>query len=138
MLLILVSIGKGCPYLYSGSKFRVIWPVVLIIHGGVGTTPFGKCVWEKRSGEQGLTIPALNFNQLHSTSTACTRCELTVRWSCQLFEKADVVSLHNSTSYINAFPGLLKVKMQLDVNSDLWELSLTRTILFVYVPGSVG
>ena len=46
---------RGCPYLYTGSKFRVIWPLVLIIQGGLQQPPLGKYVWEKPSGEQGLT-----------------------------------------------------------------------------------
>ena len=33
---------RGCPYLYTGSKFRVIWPSVLIIQRGVATTPLRK------------------------------------------------------------------------------------------------
>ena len=33
---------RGCPYLYIGSKFRVIWPSVLIIQRGVATTPLRK------------------------------------------------------------------------------------------------
>ena len=46
---------RGCPYLYTGSKFRVIWPSVLIIQRGVATKPpLGKYVREKPSGEQGL------------------------------------------------------------------------------------
>ena len=45
---------RGCPYLYTGSKFRVIWPSVLIIQGGLQQPPLGKYVWEKPSGEQGL------------------------------------------------------------------------------------
>ena len=37
-------------------KFRVIWPSMLIIRGGVATTPsFGKNVREKCSGELGLS-----------------------------------------------------------------------------------
>ena len=47
---------KGCPYLYTGSKFRVIWPSVLIIQGGLQQPPLGKYVWEKPSGEQGLKL----------------------------------------------------------------------------------
>ena len=42
LVLILVSMERGCPYLYTGSKFRVIWPSVLIIQGGVATTPLRK------------------------------------------------------------------------------------------------
>ena len=54
-VLILVSMERGCPYLYIGSKFRVIWPSVLIIQrGGCNNPPLGKYVWEKPSGEQGL------------------------------------------------------------------------------------
>ena len=34
LVLILVSMERGCPYLYTGSKFRVIWPSVLIIQRG--------------------------------------------------------------------------------------------------------
>ena len=45
---------RGCPYLYTGSKFRVIWPSVLIIQGGLQQPPLGKYVWEKPSGDQGL------------------------------------------------------------------------------------
>ena len=45
---------RGCPYLYTGSKFRVIWPSVLIIQGGLQQPPLGKYVWEKPSGKQGL------------------------------------------------------------------------------------
>ena len=41
-VLILVSMERGCPYLYTGSKFRVIWPSVLIIQRGVATTPLRK------------------------------------------------------------------------------------------------
>ena len=33
---------RRCPYLYTGSKFRVIWPSVLIIQRGVATTPLRK------------------------------------------------------------------------------------------------
>ena len=33
---------RGCPYLYTGSKFRVIWPSVLIIQRGVATAPLRK------------------------------------------------------------------------------------------------
>ena len=33
---------RGCPYLYTGSKFRVIWPSVLIIQRGVATIPLRK------------------------------------------------------------------------------------------------
>ena len=43
---------RGCPYLYTGSKFRVIWPSVLIIQGGLQQPPpppLGKYVWEKPS-----------------------------------------------------------------------------------------
>ena len=49
---------RGCPYLYTGSKFRVIWPSVLIIQGGLQqpNPPFGKYVWGKPSGEQGLSF----------------------------------------------------------------------------------
>ena len=39
LVLILVSMERRCPYLYTGSKFRVIWPSVLIIQRGVATTP---------------------------------------------------------------------------------------------------
>ena len=42
MVLILVSMERGCPHLYTGSKFRVIWPSVLIIWRGVATTPLQK------------------------------------------------------------------------------------------------
>ena len=55
---------RGCPYLYTGSKFRVIWPSVLIIQGGGCNNPtLGKYVWEKPSREQGLIIvlPPLSF-----------------------------------------------------------------------------
>ena len=41
MVLMLVSMER-CPYLYTGSKFRVIWPSVLIIWRGVATTPLRK------------------------------------------------------------------------------------------------
>ena len=41
---------RECPYLYIGSKFRVIWPSVLIIQD------LGKYVWEKPSGDQGLKV----------------------------------------------------------------------------------
>ena len=51
---------RGCPYLYTGSKFRFIWPSVLIIQGGLQQSPLGKYVWEKPSGEQGLKITGLN------------------------------------------------------------------------------
>ena len=44
LVLILVSMERRCPYLYTCSKFRVIWPSVLIIRRGVATTPFGKYV----------------------------------------------------------------------------------------------
>ena len=47
----LVSMERGCPYLYTGSKLRVIWPSVLIIQGGLQQPPLGKYVWEKPSGE---------------------------------------------------------------------------------------
>ena len=53
---------RGCPYLYTGSKFRVIWPSVLIIQGGLQQSPLGKYVWEKPSGEQGLKA-AVDFHQ---------------------------------------------------------------------------
>ena len=33
---------ERCPYLYTGSKFRVIWPWVLIIQRGVATNPLRK------------------------------------------------------------------------------------------------
>ena len=33
---------RGCPYLYTGSKFRVIWPSVLIIQGGLQQPPLRK------------------------------------------------------------------------------------------------
>ena len=39
----------------TGSKYRVIWPSVLIIWG-LQQPPFRKYVWEKPSGEQGLII----------------------------------------------------------------------------------
>ena len=39
---ILISMERRCPYLYTGSKFRVIWPSVLIIARGVTTTPIRK------------------------------------------------------------------------------------------------
>ena len=61
LVLILVSMERRCPYLYTGSKFRVIWPSVLIIQRGVATTPLGKYVLEKPSGEQRLTICSINF-----------------------------------------------------------------------------
>ena len=37
----------GCPYLYTSSKFRVIWHSVLIIQRGVTTTPLRKMCLEK-------------------------------------------------------------------------------------------
>ena len=36
LVFILVSMERGCPYLYTGSKFRVIWPSELIIRRGQG------------------------------------------------------------------------------------------------------
>ena len=42
---------RGCPYLYTGSKVRVIWPSVLIIQGGLQQPPVGKYVWGKPSGQ---------------------------------------------------------------------------------------
>ena len=45
--LILVSMERGCPYLYTGSKFRVLRPSVLIIRGGCNN-PLHKICLEKR------------------------------------------------------------------------------------------
>ena len=42
---------RGCPYLYTGSTFRVT-TFSFANPEGVATTPFGKYVWEKPSGEQ--------------------------------------------------------------------------------------
>ena len=56
---------RRCPYLYSGSKFRVIWPSVLIIQRGVATTPLRKIRLGKPSGEQGLNI--LHRERTHHT-----------------------------------------------------------------------
>ena len=42
LVVILVSMERRCPYLYTGSKFRVIWPSVLIIQRGIATTPLQK------------------------------------------------------------------------------------------------
>ena len=39
LVLILVSMERGCPYLYTGSKFRAIWPSVLIIRRGLQQPP---------------------------------------------------------------------------------------------------
>ena len=63
LILFLVSLERGCPYLYTGSKFRLIWPSVLIIRRGVATTPFRKICLGKPSGEQGLS----NFCQKKKT-----------------------------------------------------------------------
>ena len=54
LVLILVSMERGCPYPYTGSTFRAIWPSVFIIWRGLQQPPFGKYVWEKPSGEQEL------------------------------------------------------------------------------------
>ena len=48
MVLILVSIERGHPYLYIGSKLRVIWPFILVIWN---KPPSEKYVLEKCSGE---------------------------------------------------------------------------------------
>ena len=53
LILILVSMERGCPYLYTGSKLRVILPSVLIIWKGVATTPIGKYVWENPQENKG-------------------------------------------------------------------------------------
>ena len=57
LVLILVSMKRRCPYLYTGSKFTVIWPsVYLIIRRGLQQPhplPFGKYVWENPQENKG-------------------------------------------------------------------------------------
>ena len=60
---------RGCPYLYTGSKFRVICPSVLIIQGGLQQPPLGKYVWEKPSGEQGLINRTATKSSKHYKSS---------------------------------------------------------------------
>ena len=48
----------------TGSKFGVIWPPILIIHGGSQQPPFGKYVWEKCSEELGLSNWNVSFYQI--------------------------------------------------------------------------
>ena len=61
-LFILVSMERGYPYRYPGSKFRVILPSFHIDNlKGVSTTPFGKYIWGKCSGELGLSFMLVYF-----------------------------------------------------------------------------
>ena len=53
LVLILVSMERGYPYLYTGSKFRVIWPSVLIIQRGVQQPPLGKYVGKNPQENKG-------------------------------------------------------------------------------------
>ena len=62
---------RGCPYLYTGSKFRVIWPSVLIIQGGLQQPSLGKYVWEKPSGEQGLNVNIWSIDKNLDTLKLC-------------------------------------------------------------------
>ena len=58
LVLILVSMERGCLYLYTGSKFRVIWPSVLIIQRGVATTlpPLWKICWGKHPRRRRISL----------------------------------------------------------------------------------
>ena len=54
LVLILVSMKRRCPYLYTGSKFRVMTFSINNPAGGCNIPLSEKYVWEKPSGEQGL------------------------------------------------------------------------------------
>ena len=57
---------RGCPYLYTGSKFTGYMTFSIDNPGGLQQPPLGKYVWEKPSGEQGLTAERLQYRSLHN------------------------------------------------------------------------
>ena len=115
----------------TGSKFRVIWPSVLIIQGGLQQPPLGKYVWEKPSGEQGLR------ENEYTVQTCLVSC-VSSSWSLSSSEDDD--DDESSSSSCLMMPGFVvsvaMVSSQLNpaatVSLGACELSPPDTLLITY------
>ena len=71
---------RGCPYLYNGSKFRVTWPSVLIIQGGLqqSNPPLKNMFGKKCSRELGLIkFILVNLNKIEALGSLSAVNKLT-------------------------------------------------------------
>ena len=107
----MVSMERWCPYLYTGSKFRVIWPSVLLIQRGVATAPLRKICSRKtlrrtrvKQGHRrlwhggGLIWFMVFQRQMHTCShKGCLRGLCPVRiWKIWYYLKQESCNLVNS------------------------------------------
>ena len=60
LVLILVSMERGCPFLYTGSKFRLYYLQYWLSEGGCNN-PLRKICFEKSSGEQVNLLNSILF-----------------------------------------------------------------------------
>ena len=74
---------RGCPYLYTDSKFRVIWPSVLIIQGGLQQPPLRKICSGKtlrRTRVNGACLLQMGRNNDSNFITASLTSLVSVTW----------------------------------------------------------